>query len=147
MAVCKVTRLRAQRRKLEDLSNRSMFIAILGCNLAWAVVDGVMYVLVAVFEQGRRYRIARRIQGGGSDEQAIGLIHQELGDQLERLCSPEVPPEPDSPPSGRGPVKPSLLPSGSASSSKASTTRSSSRSIREREPRRRDWGCAPRSDL
>lgn len=80
----------AVRLGVEDLSNRSMFIAILGCNLAWAVVDGVMYVLVAVFEQGRRYRIARRIQAGGSDEQAIGLIHKELGDQLERLCSPEA---------------------------------------------------------
>jgi len=80
----------AVRLGVEDLSNRSMFIAILGCNVAWAVVDGVMFVLVAVFEQGRRYRIARKIQSGGSDEQALRLIHQELGGQLGRLSSPEA---------------------------------------------------------
>lgn len=80
----------AVRLGVEDLSNRTMFIAILGCNLAWAVVDGVMFVLVALFEQGRRYRIARRIQAGGSDEEALGLIHQELGGSLGRLSSPEA---------------------------------------------------------
>jgi VIT1/CCC1 family predicted Fe2+/Mn2+ transporter len=80
----------AVRLGVEDLSNRSMFIAILGCNLAWAVVDGVMFVLVAVFEQGRRQRIGRRIQSGASDEKARQLIHKELGGQLERICSPEA---------------------------------------------------------
>jgi VIT1/CCC1 family predicted Fe2+/Mn2+ transporter len=80
----------AVRLGVEDLNNRTMFIAILGCNLAWAVVDGVMFVLVALFEQGRRYRIARRIQNGTSDEQALLLIHEELGGQLGRLSSPEA---------------------------------------------------------
>lgn len=80
----------AVRLGVEDLTNRSMFIAILGCNLAWAVVDGVMYVLIAVFEQGRRSRIARKIQSGASDEQALELIHRELGAQLERISSPEA---------------------------------------------------------
>jgi VIT1/CCC1 family predicted Fe2+/Mn2+ transporter len=80
----------AVRLGVEDLTNRSMFIAILGCNLAWAVVDGVMYVLIAVFEHGRRSRIARKIQSGASDEEALELIHRELGDQLERISSPEA---------------------------------------------------------
>ncbi|HZE98830.1 MAG TPA: VIT1/CCC1 transporter family protein [Planctomycetota bacterium] len=80
----------AVRLGVEDLSNRSMFIAILGCNLAWAVVDGVMFVLVEVFERGRRFRVAHRIQTISADEKALELIRRELGDQLEPLASPEA---------------------------------------------------------
>jgi hypothetical protein len=80
----------AVRLGVEDLSNRSMFIAILGCNLAWAVVDGVMYVLVELFERGRRYRVAHRIQSLPNDEKAMELIHRELGGRLEALVSPEI---------------------------------------------------------
>ncbi len=80
----------AVRLGVDNLTNRSMFIAILGCNLAWAVVDGVMYVLVDIFEQGRRHRLARRIQAESSDEKALQLIHEELGEQLEPLSSQEA---------------------------------------------------------
>lgn len=80
----------AVRLGVEDLSNRSMFIAILGCNLAWAVVDGVMYVLVELFERGRRYRVAHRIQSLSGDEKALELVQRELGERLAPLVSPEV---------------------------------------------------------
>ena len=32
---------------------REMLIGILGCNLAWGIIDGVLYVLGQVFERGR----------------------------------------------------------------------------------------------
>jgi len=80
----------AVRLGVEDLSNRSMFIAILGCNLAWAVVDGVMYVLVSLFDKGRRFRIANEIQRTSGDEKALELIHRELGPDLEALVSRDV---------------------------------------------------------
>lgn len=80
----------AVRLGVDDLTNRSMFIAILGCNLAWAVVDGVMYVLVALFEQGRRHRLARQIQAESVDEKALALIRGELDGQLEALATPEA---------------------------------------------------------
>jgi len=80
----------AVRLGMDDLSNRSMFIAILGCNLAWAVVDGVMFVLVSLFDKGRRHRIAREIQGTPSDEKALEMIQRELGRDLDALASPEA---------------------------------------------------------
>src|SRR6185295_14796209 len=80
----------AVRLGVEDLSNRSMFIAILGCNIAWAIVDGVMYVLVDLFEQGRRHRLARQIQAETDDGKALALIQGELSGQVEPLCSPEL---------------------------------------------------------
>ena len=36
---------------------REMLIGILGCNLAWGIIDGVLYVLGQVFERGRFRRI------------------------------------------------------------------------------------------
>ena len=36
---------------------REMLIGILGCNLAWGIIDGVLYVLGQVFERGRVRRI------------------------------------------------------------------------------------------
>jgi hypothetical protein len=74
----------------EAPSNRSLFIAILGCNLAWALVDAVTYVLVAVFERGRRAKLIRHVQATSSDEAALKLIRNELDETLEELASPEA---------------------------------------------------------
>jgi hypothetical protein len=32
-------------------------LAVLGCNLAWGVIDGLFYVLGQVFERGRLHRV------------------------------------------------------------------------------------------
>jgi VIT1/CCC1 family predicted Fe2+/Mn2+ transporter len=74
----------------EAASNRSLFIAILGCNLAWALVDAVMYVLVALFERGRRAHLIRKVQANPSDAAALELIRSELDDSLEPLATPEA---------------------------------------------------------
>src|SRR5436305_11043806 len=42
-----------------ESTNRELFVAILGCNLAWGVVDGVMFALLALFERARKYRIVK----------------------------------------------------------------------------------------
>lgn len=74
----------------EEVSKRSLFIAVLGCNLAWAVVDAVMYVLVALFESGRRARLARKMVHGSSDAEALAVVRGELDPQLEHLASAEA---------------------------------------------------------
>ncbi|NJN52420.1 MAG: VIT family protein, partial [Gammaproteobacteria bacterium] len=66
----------AVRLGLEEADNRTLFVSILGCNAAWGVVDGVMYVLVQLFERGRRFRLARTIQRTG-DEEATALVAAE----------------------------------------------------------------------
>ncbi len=74
----------------EEASKRSLFIAILGCNLAWALVDAVMYVLVALFERGRKAHLMRDVQAAATDEAAIDLIRGELDGSLEPIASPEA---------------------------------------------------------
>ena len=74
----------------EAVDNRGLLIAIVGCNLAWALVDAVMYVLVAVFDRGRRLRLLKEVQGTTSDDAALERIHGELGGTLEPLVPPET---------------------------------------------------------
>ena len=46
---------------------RTMFIAALGCNLAWGLVDAVMHLVRTITERGRLITLVRSVQG--ADEQ------------------------------------------------------------------------------
>ncbi|MGD9764853.1 MAG: hypothetical protein AB7V27_14155 [Candidatus Binatia bacterium] len=74
----------AVRLGLDEADNRALFIGILGCNLAWAIVDGVMYVLTELFERGRKARLARDVRAAPNEAAALQLIGNEFDDRLER---------------------------------------------------------------
>jgi VIT1/CCC1 family predicted Fe2+/Mn2+ transporter len=74
---------------LAEANHRRLLIAVLGCNIAWGIVDGVMFVLLALFERGRKTRIVEGVLSSPTDEAALERIHQELGNRLEPLTTPE----------------------------------------------------------
>jgi len=61
---------------------REMLIGILGCNLAWGIIDGVLYVLGQVFERGRVRRIGLNLRRATSDGQARQMVAAEFDDSL-----------------------------------------------------------------
>jgi hypothetical protein len=61
---------------------RAMLIGILGCNLAWGLIDGVLYVLGALFERGRLRRIGQEVRASANPAQAHQLIAGELDEML-----------------------------------------------------------------
>lgn len=67
----------------------ALFVAVLGCNIAWGIVDGVMFMMLALFERGRKARIINGIMVASTDEMALKCIDRELGDRLEPMTSPE----------------------------------------------------------
>lgn len=73
----------------EEADNRELFVAILGCNVAWAIVDGVMYVLTEVFERARKVRVARDVRASTSEQEAIEAIACELEPPLAAVSRPE----------------------------------------------------------
>jgi VIT1/CCC1 family predicted Fe2+/Mn2+ transporter len=73
----------------EAPNNRELFIAILGCNLAWGVVDGVMFAMLALFERGRKSRIIEAVLNAPTEKAAIARIAEELDDRLESLTTPD----------------------------------------------------------
>jgi VIT family len=61
---------------------RAMLIGILGCNLAWGIIDGVLYVLGQVFERGRFRRIGVNLRRATSVEGARQMVADELDETL-----------------------------------------------------------------
>jgi hypothetical protein len=73
----------------EEADNRALFIGILGCNLAWAIVDGVMYALTALFERGRKLRLMRSVLAAPTEEAALQAIRDEIDGPLLALTTPD----------------------------------------------------------
>jgi hypothetical protein len=61
---------------------REMLVGILGCNLAWGVIDGVLYVLGQVFERGRVRRIGWNLRRAMSDAEARKMVADEFDETL-----------------------------------------------------------------
>ena len=62
---------------------REMLIGILGCNLAWGLIDGVLYVLGNVFERGRLRKLVTRAAAGPGD-----AGRQVFAGELDELLAP-----------------------------------------------------------
>ena len=57
---------------------RTILFGAIGCNLAWGLVDAVMYVLQSVIERGRGLTILRAVRGSRDTAAAHGLIADAL---------------------------------------------------------------------
>ena len=73
----------------DEADNHALFIGIFGCNLAWAIVDGVMYVLAEVFERGRKTRLFREVSKTNTEDAALAKIAAELDGPLWELTTPQ----------------------------------------------------------
>ena len=69
---------------------REMLIGILGCNLAWGIIDGVLYVLGQVFERGRLRRIGLAVRQAVSEEEARRAIAGELDESFAHLLDDDA---------------------------------------------------------
>jgi hypothetical protein len=57
---------------------RTMLIGALGCNLAWGIIDAVMYLMARLAEKGRNLMIFRAVRGAADPEKAQALIADNL---------------------------------------------------------------------
>lgn len=70
----------------EDI--RTMLIAALGCNIAWGVIDGVLYVLGALAERGRELATYRALRETADPARAQALIAGALPSALAAVVEP-----------------------------------------------------------
>jgi hypothetical protein len=66
---------------------RTMFIAALGCNLAWGLVDAVMYLVRTVTERGRLITLVRAVQGARDEQAGRGVVAESLSRVASGLVS------------------------------------------------------------
>jgi hypothetical protein len=64
---------------------RDLLAATIGCNIAWGVIDGLMYLAGQSFEHGRRARLRNAIRAAAGEEEAARSIAGELDELLERV--------------------------------------------------------------
>ena len=70
----------------EDI--REMFVAALGCNLAWGLVDAVMYLVRAVTDRGRSLSLVHSVRAAPDAQAGRGLIERSLSRVMAGLASP-----------------------------------------------------------
>jgi len=66
---------------------RSMFTAALGCNLAWGLVDAVMYLVRTVTDRGRSLTLVRSVRAAPDAEAGCRLIERALSRDVAGLVS------------------------------------------------------------
>jgi hypothetical protein len=66
-----------------------LFIAALGATIAWGVIDGVIYALLAVFERGERHRFLARIQAAVTPEDGLHAVADEFDYMLAPITGEE----------------------------------------------------------
>jgi VIT family len=69
---------------------RDLLIAALGCNAAWGIIDGALYLIAQLSERGRLHRLVKAIQQERDREQALALVDQEVGGRLPAVVQAGV---------------------------------------------------------
>src|SRR5262245_26298523 len=67
---------------------RVMLIGALGCNLAWGIIDGMLYLMSCISDQGRSLRSWRALQGAASPAVAHRVIAGELPPMVAAALTP-----------------------------------------------------------
>jgi len=62
----------------DEAAIRVMIAAALGCNAAWGIVDGVMYVFTGLFDRTRYARLVSHIRTTADKNAALSSIEKEL---------------------------------------------------------------------
>jgi len=62
---------------------RDLLIALIGCNIAWGVIDAAMYIVNELFTRGKRRRVAEAVRSAPDERAAAAVVENELSDLLE----------------------------------------------------------------
>jgi VIT1/CCC1 family predicted Fe2+/Mn2+ transporter len=67
---------------------RTMLIGALGCNLAWGIIDGVLYLMGCLAEKGRNLTTYHAVRRAGGSETAQRLIADALPPVIAAVLQP-----------------------------------------------------------
>ncbi|QFY63880.1 VIT family protein (plasmid) [Rhizobium grahamii] len=64
--------------KQEGLDVGELVIATIGCNLAWGIIDAILFILGTTFYRSRRVRLFRQIKAAKNETTALAVIAKEF---------------------------------------------------------------------
>ncbi|HEY4170954.1 MAG TPA: VIT1/CCC1 transporter family protein [Reyranella sp.] len=62
----------------DALKPHELAIALIGCNIAWGIIDAALYLLGSLFSRGQRNHFIRKLRKVSSQTQAIAAIREEF---------------------------------------------------------------------
>jgi hypothetical protein len=68
---------------------RTMLIGAIGCNLAWGIVDAIMYILNCLGSRGGNFLTLRRVRGAAEPGEAHALIADAMPPAVAATLGPE----------------------------------------------------------
>jgi len=74
---------------LEPLSPRDLAAALIGCNVAWGIIDAALYLLGSLFARNRRIHFVRKLHGMPTQAEALQAIREEFGLEEAHLVQQE----------------------------------------------------------
>ena len=67
---------------------RQLLIALIGCNIAWGLIDGVLYLAGQLFDRSRLRRVGQAVRGAADQRSAVTVVAGELDELLDHVTSP-----------------------------------------------------------
>jgi len=68
---------------------RAALVGAIGCNIAWGIIDGVLYMMASTFDRNRHLRIRRAIASSADEAAALAAIRGELDPYLASVTQVE----------------------------------------------------------
>jgi hypothetical protein len=62
---------------------RDLLIALIGCNIAWGIIDAAMYLVNELFTRGKRRRVAEAVRSAKDEPASVAVVANELDALLE----------------------------------------------------------------
>jgi hypothetical protein len=68
---------------------RDLLIALIGCNIAWGVIDAAMYLMTELFTRGKRRRVAEAVRSAPDERGGVAVVARELDQYFEDVAHGE----------------------------------------------------------
>ena len=63
----------------QEFSVVELAIGLLGCNVAWGIIDAAFYLLGSLFNRNRRALFVQKLQAAADEREALTMIEDEFG--------------------------------------------------------------------
>jgi hypothetical protein len=68
---------------------RQLLHSALGCNIAWGIIDGIMYVMNCLVERGEKARLIHAVHAAPDPEAALNIVRKEVDHEIISVAGPE----------------------------------------------------------
>jgi hypothetical protein len=70
-------------------STKHLMLAILGCNLAWGLIDGAIHLMSCMLDRSRKTRLIQSVRNAEGPAEAIAIVEREFDSRLESFTTQE----------------------------------------------------------